>query len=100
MNIVSKSPKEARKRYNKLWVTYFYELVVEDSPEEYCVVADKETDTNAILRNSVMSKQRRNYDNYLMKDKIPLKQPVEQGAIRVEKLEGDREDLEWKTNGS
>jgi len=79
---------------------YFYELVIEDSPEEYCVVAGEETDTNAILRYSVMSKQRRNYDIYLMKDKISLKQTVEQGAIRVEKSEVKTENLEWKTNGS
>lgn len=56
--------------------------MVEDSPEECCVVADEETDTNAILRNSVMSKQRRNHDIYLMKCKLSLNQAVEQGAIR------------------
>lgn len=39
---------------------YFYELVIEDSSEEYCVVVDEETDSNAILSNSVMRKQRQN----------------------------------------
>ena len=43
---------------------YFYELVIEDSPEEYCVVAGEETDTNTILRSSVMSKQHRNHGIY------------------------------------
>ncbi len=57
--------------------------MIEDSLEEYCVVADEETDTNARLRNSVMSKQRRNHDIYLMRNKLSLKQAVEQGAIRV-----------------
>jgi hypothetical protein len=80
--------------------SYFYELVIEDSPGEYCVVADEETDSNAILSNSVMSKQRRNHDIYLMKDKLSLEQAVEQGAIRVEKSEVNTENLEWKTNGS
>jgi len=79
---------------------YFYKLVVENSLEEYCVVADEETDTNAILRNPVMSKQRRNHDIYLMKNKLSLKQVVEQGAIRVAKSEVNTVNLEWKTNGS
>lgn len=55
---------------------YFYELVVEDSPEEYCVVADEETDTNAIPRNSVMSKQRRNHDIYLIKINYHSSKPL------------------------
>jgi hypothetical protein len=79
---------------------YFYELMVKDFPEEYCVVADEETDTNAILRNSVMSKQRRGHDIYLMKDKLSLKQAVEQGVVQVEQSEVYRENLVWKTNGS
>ena len=43
---------------------YFYERVIEDSLEEYCVVAGEETDTNTILRSSVMSKQHRNHGIY------------------------------------
>jgi hypothetical protein len=43
---------------------YFYERVIEDSLEEYCVVVDEETDTNTILRSSVMSKQHQNHGIY------------------------------------
>lgn len=95
-----KVPKEDLKEVQQTLDNYFYELVIEDSHKEYCVVAGEETDTNAILRNSVMSKQRRNHDIYLMKDKLSLEQAVEQGAIRVGKSEVNTENLEWKTNGS
>jgi hypothetical protein len=95
-----KAPEGNLEEIQQTLDNYFYELVVEDSPEEYCVVADEETDTNAILRNSVMSKQRRNHDIYLMKNKLSLKQAGEQGAIRVEKSEVNTENLVWKNNGS
>ena len=95
-----KVPEEDLEEVQQTLDNYFYELVLEDSPEEYCVVADEETDSNAILSNSVMRKQRRNHDIYLMKDKLSLEQAVEQGAIRVEKSEVNAGNLEWKTNGS
>jgi len=95
-----KVPEEDLEEVQQTLDSYFYELVIEDSPEEYCVVADEETDSNAILSNSVMRKQRRNHDIYLMKDKLSLEQAVEQGAIRVEKSEVNTGNLEWKTNGS
>jgi hypothetical protein len=95
-----KVPEEDLEEVQQTLDSYFYELVIEDSPDEYCVVADEETDSNAILSNSVMRKQRRNHDIYLMKDKLSLEQAVEQGAIRVEKSEVNAGNLEWKTNGS
>lgn len=95
-----KVPEEDLEEVQQTLDNYFYELVLEDSPEEYCVVADEETDSNAILSNSVMRKQRRNHDIYLMKNKLSLEQAVEQGAIRVEKSEVNPGNLEWKTNGS
>jgi len=55
---------------------YLYRLVVEDPLEEYCVVVDKETDTSAIVRNTVMSKQRRSHDIHLMKNKLSLKKQL------------------------
>lgn len=94
-----KVPEEDLEEVQQTLDSYFYELVIEDSPEEYCVVADEETDSNAILSNSVMRKQRRNHDIYLMKDKLSLEQAVEKGAIRVEKSEVNTGNLEWKTNG-
>jgi uncharacterized protein (DUF1015 family) len=78
-----KVPEEDLEEVQQTLDNYFYELVIEDSPEESCVVADEETDSNVILSNSVMRKQRRNHDIYLMKGKISIKRAVEQGAIRV-----------------
>jgi len=82
-----KLPEEDLKEVQQTLYDYFYKLMVKDFPEEYCVVADEETDTNAILRNSVMSKQRRAHDVYPISDELPLKQAVEQGVVRVEKSE-------------
>lgn len=94
-----KVPEEDLKEVQQT-LDNFYKLVLEESPEEYCVVADEETDSNAILSNSVMRKQRRNHDIYLMKDKLSLEQAVEKGSIRVIKPEVNAGNLEWKTNGS
>lgn len=93
-------PGEDLREVQETLDNHFYELVIKDSPEEYCVVATEETDSNTLLSNSVMRKQRRNHDIYLMKDKLSLRQAVERGAIRVEKSEVNAENLEWKTNGS
>ena len=95
-----KVPEKDLEEVQQTLDNYFYELVIEDSSEEYCVVADEETDSNATLSNSVMRKRRGNHDIYLMKNKLSLEQAVEQGAIRVEKLEVNAGNLEWKTNGS
>jgi hypothetical protein len=95
-----KVAEEDLEEVRQILDNYFCKLVVEDSTEEYCVVANEETDTDAILRNSVMSKQRQNHGIYLMKDKLSLKQAVEQRAIQIEKSEVNAENLEWKTNGS
>lgn len=78
-----KIPEEGLKEVQQTLDNYFYELVGEASLEEYCVVVDEETDSNAILRNSVMRKHRGQHKIYLMIDKSSLRQAVEQGAIRV-----------------
>ena len=62
---------------------YFCELVREDSPEGYLVVADGEADSNLILSSSVMRKQHRNYDVYIMNEKLSHEQAAEQGTIRI-----------------
>lgn len=83
-NYCFKVPEGGLKEVKQTLDNYFYELVIEDSPEGYCVVGNEETDTYAILRNSVMSKQPRNHDIYLMNDKLSHKQTIEQGEIRIE----------------
>jgi hypothetical protein len=68
---------------------YFYELEIADSIEEYCVVQQKEADSSTILRNAVLSQRQGNHDIFLMKDKLSVRQAVEQGASH-----GKKSDLE------
>lgn len=75
---------------------YYYKLRVTDDFEDYCVVAEKGTDSSDILRNSVIRKQRAQHEILVMKDELSVKQAVEQGAERIEKSGIQEEDLEWK----
>lgn len=60
-------PDSDLKQVQQTLDSYSYKLVIEDSPENYCVVADEEANSNTILKNSVIRKQRRNHDIYLIK---------------------------------
>jgi hypothetical protein len=75
---------------------YYYELEVTDNFGDYCVVAEKGTDSSDILRNSVMRKQRAQHEIFVMKDELSVKQTVEQGAERMEKSGIQKEEVEWK----
>jgi len=75
---------------------YYYKLRVTDDFEDYCVVAEKGTDSSDILRNSVIRKQRAQHEIFVMKDELSVKQAVEQGAERIKKSGIQEEDLEWK----
>lgn len=79
---------------------FFYDLVIEDSWEDYCVAAEKEADSSSILRNSVMREHRKRHEIFLMKDKLSVEQAVEQGATRLEKSGLTMEELMWKPGGS
>lgn len=60
----------------------FYGLKIADNIFPYFVVQQKEADSSTTLRNAVVSRQQRNQDIFLMKDKLSVKQAVEQGASR------------------
>jgi len=59
---------------------HFYDLKIADNIFPYCVVQEKEADSSTIVRNAVLSQQQENQDIFLMKDKLSVKQAVEQGA--------------------
>jgi len=79
---------------------FFYDLVIEDSWEDYCVATDKEADSSTILRTSVMKTRRGRHEIFLMKDKLSVEQAIEHGASEIEKSGVTTEELEWKTDGS
>jgi hypothetical protein len=79
---------------------FFYKLVIEENLSDYCVVIERDTDSSDILRSSVMREQWRQYDVFLMKDKLSVEQAVEHGGTRLKKSRVNMENLQWKTNGS
>lgn len=89
-------PERELEEVEQLLDEYYYELEVTDDFEEYCVVAEKETDSSDILRNSVMKKQRGQHEIFVMKDEISVRQAVEHGGDRLEKSGVRKEELEWK----
>ena len=80
--------------------SFFYELKIADEPMDYCVVQDKQVDSSDILRNSVANQRRGNYEIYLMKDDISVRQAVEKGATRLENADLRKENLKWEIDGS
>jgi len=75
-------PDESLPEVRQVLDDYFYELKIADNILPYCVVQQKEADSSTILRNAVLSRQQGNQDIFLMKDKLSVKQAVEQGASR------------------
>lgn len=72
---------------------YLYELEIVDSIEEYCVVQQKEADSSTILRNAVLSQRQGNHDIFLMKDKLSVRQAVEQGTSHDKKSDLEVEGI-------
>lgn len=65
----------------------YYEPVVVDDLEEFCVVKEQYTEHADILKNSVENWSRRGYNFFLMKDLQAVEQAIEQGAKRVERTD-------------
>ena len=93
-------PEEELSEVNQLLDNFFYELEVVDQPQEYCVVQNKEVDSSDILRNSVAHQRRRNYDIFLLKDEISVRQAIEKGTTSPEKTDLSMESIQWIIDGS
>lgn len=84
------------KEVRQILDEYHYELNIVDNLGEYCVVADKEADTEEILRNAVMKTRKNGVNVYLMKDELSVKQAVESGASRLPKIELEEGSPRWE----
>jgi hypothetical protein len=80
--------------------SFFYELKIADEPLDYCVVQDKDVDSSDILKNSVANQRRGDYEIYLMKDGISVRQAIEKGASLPEKTDLKIESIQWRIDGS
>lgn len=79
--------EENQKKREQLLDKYYYELEVINKFEDYCAVAEKETISSDILRNSVVRKQRKKHEISIMKNEIPEKRVLKHSAERIEKSE-------------
>ena len=58
----------------------FYDLRIEDGLSSYCVVKQKDSNYRDILKNSVLRKRHSEHIIFLMKDRLSVKQTIENGA--------------------
>lgn len=65
----------------------YFELVVVDDLEPYCVVKETYTKHADILRNSVANWERDGHLFFLMKDDLSVLEAEEQGATRITETE-------------
>ena len=65
----------------------YYEPVVVEELEPYCVVKEKYTKHADILRNSVANWERDGQLFFLMKDELSVREAVEKGARRIGETE-------------
>ena len=67
---------------------HFYEPVVVDDIEPFCVVKRKYTDHPDVLFKTAVAKQSiGNHTVFLLKDQLSVEQAVEQGATRLEETD-------------
>jgi hypothetical protein len=65
----------------------FFEPVVVEDLEPYCVVKEQYTEHAEILKQSVFNWERRGHLFFLMKDELAVKDAVERGATPIEETE-------------
>lgn len=67
----------------------FYELVVADDTEQFCVVIETEAEYGDILRNAVVHTRHGDANVFVMKDALSVEQAIEHGATRLEETDLD-----------
>jgi hypothetical protein len=65
----------------------YYEPVVVEDYEPYCVVIEKYSEHADILRQSVLNWERRGHRFFLLKSELAVKEALEQGATKLEETD-------------
>jgi len=65
----------------------FFEPVVVEDLDPYCVVKEQYTEHAEILKQSVLNWERRGHLFFLMKDELAVKDAVERGATPIEETD-------------
>lgn len=76
-------PAEEFDGVRDLLAEAYFDLVVIDDPEPYCVVKEQYTEHAEILRNSVLTWDRRGYRFFIMTDELAVREALERGAERL-----------------
>lgn len=79
-------PDDLKTVRERLSEAYFEPVIVED-PEPFCVVKEKYTGHAEILKRSVAHWERRGHLFFVMKDELAVREAVERGAERIEETE-------------
>lgn len=80
-------PEEKFEDVRELLTEEYFEPVVVEDLEPYCVVIEKYEKHADMLRNSVVTWERRGHKFFLLKDELSVKEALEQGATRIEETE-------------
>lgn len=78
-------PECSLDEVNQTLDKYMYILEPVEELSEYCVIKDKGADSSDVLRNSVASQRHGGEDIFLMKNKLSVRQAIEQGASHAKK---------------
>jgi hypothetical protein len=65
----------------------YYEPIVVEDLEPYCVVKEQYTEHADVLKQSVLNWERRGYLFFLMEDDLAVKDAIERGATPIEETE-------------
>lgn len=76
-------PAEEFDEVRELLTEEYFEPVVVEDLDPYCVVIEKYDPHADILRNSVVNWERRGHKFFLLKDELSVKEALEQGARRI-----------------
>ena len=76
--------EEAFTEVRTLLEDSYYDVTVVDNPERFCVVREKYTEHPKILfKASVLQREHKDYNVFLMKDQLSVEQAVNAGATRL-----------------
>lgn len=77
-------PREAVDEVRSVLDDAFYDLVMVDDLDAFCVITEKDTKhPDVLFKNAVMQRSKREYNVFLLKDQLAVEQVVNHGARRL-----------------
>lgn len=76
-------PENKIEEVRQILGNFYFGLSVDDNLDNYYVIADENSDSTELLKNSIMETQQGGEDVYVMKDTLSVKQAIERGAAQL-----------------